>query len=692
MHRPRASLVSVTGLAFALASLLGTEATAQGIDAWDWTLNGCVTVGPASIVLEDCGLTYAEAIVTAPDQGTLTFDLSYSLAAGGNYAPYCSIGAHDAGVFQQILLILGDPQYPWCGPPPCSTSMRGFSMHLHQGDPFAVYLDFTKSPGPTGLVMSLTNVVFTPDVGFVDAGFALDGALVATLPEQTGLGRLAGLGDLDNDGVPDLIAGRPLAHSPPPLQEAGRVEVLSGADGSPLFSFTGQASFDSLGFAVGSVGDIDGDGVDDFLHDDRLLVGGVNRPVIAVRSGASGGLIHALFAAALPSGSSKSAAGVGDLDGDGVPDVALGLPLDDTAGPDAGAVRVFSGADGSEFLTVLGPTPGQRFGASLAAAGDVDADGVGDLVVGGDPAAAYNPNAYWNKVFAVSGATGLILHDWIGDYLKDTFGEVLDGAGDMNGDGHADVVISGHHEPPGFEYVRAFSGSDGSLLFERTGKPGDQLGASLAGVGDVDGDGLDDVLVGTPGAAGYAGAALLLAGPSGDQLYQVTTLLPDSSGAGLQLGGVVAAAGDLDGDGTADLLLGASHAVLPGGDPWESGAIFEVSGAPAHNADPRLAGSGTLLGGEPVTLSVEQGPPGGSAALVVGLAELLAPFKSGVFVPTPDLIVAGLALDATGALDLVAAWPAGLPPGFELFLQAWCRSVATPAPFVATNALQIIVP
>ncbi len=107
---------------------------------------------------------------------------------------------------------------------------------------------------------------------------------------------------------------------------------------------------------------------------------------------------------------------------------------------------------------------------------------------------------------------------------------------------------------------------------------------------------------------------------------------------------------------------------------------------------PLLTGTGTLIGGEPITLDLTGAKANSSAALIVGFGVANAPLKGGTLVPTPDLIITGLPTGPAGALSLPAAWPAGLPSGFSLYFQEWIADASGPAGFAATNGLQATTP
>jgi len=107
---------------------------------------------------------------------------------------------------------------------------------------------------------------------------------------------------------------------------------------------------------------------------------------------------------------------------------------------------------------------------------------------------------------------------------------------------------------------------------------------------------------------------------------------------------------------------------------------------------PVLAGAGTLLAGDPLTIALSNARPFSTAALIVGFGQLDAPFKGGTLVPTVDLLIAGLPVDGAGSLLLPATWPAGLPSDFSLYFQAWVADAAGPHGFAASNGLSATTP
>lgn len=127
------------------------------------------------------------------------------------------------------------------------------------------------------------------------------------------------------------------------------------------------------------------------------------------------------------------------------------------------------------------------------------------------------------------------------------------------------------------------------------------------------------------------------------------------------------------------LTLAGSWVAVPGGAPGGSGT-------------PVLAGSGPLVGGQSVTLTLSNGKPLASAAMIVGFTQLSVAFKGGVLVPSVNLLVPGLALNGAGVISLSFTWAAGLPAGTQVFLQMWMPDAAGPAGFAASNGLRATTP
>ncbi len=245
----------------------------------------------------------------------------------------------------------------------------------------------------------------------------------------------------------------------------------------------------------------------------------------------------------------------GDCDGDGTPDMLISAPWKSIAGRGAGRIYVYSGATGKELLRCSGQ-PGERLGIGIDSAGDVNGDGHADLLAGASGSGGTG------RAYIYSGKDGAVLHTFSGEAQRDNFGRKVAGAGDVNGDGHSDVIIGargfdGVHAEGGRAYV--YSGKDGSLLLTLDGEAaGDQFGSSVDGHTDEHGTLL---VVGAMGAGasqcgrvyayrvrnGKAELAFKIEGQRGD----------------VNLGHMfVSAIGDLNGDGFVDVY----------GSDWESNA------------------------------------------------------------------------------------------------------------------------
>ncbi len=308
-----------------------------------------------------------------------------------------------------------------------------------------------------------------------------------------------------------------------------------------LFEIEGQLDFDFLGASVSGAGDVDGDG-----HDD-VVVGAFGYNALGGRvevySGRTGALLYSFPVSNFSSTTGASSAG--DVDADGHADILVGDTGDATNGVASGKATIYSGRTGGVLFTFFGTGANDKLGSSVSCAGDVNDDGRPDVIVGATESA--NPGAGPGYARVYSGLDGSLLHEFPGVANGDAFA-IVSGAGDVDGDGHADVIVSaGWADTNGLNsgMARVFSGRTGAILHDLVGDPGDLLGFAVSGVGDVDGDGQDDFMVGLPGANAVAGEVRVYSGASGAVLH---TLSPG--------GGAISGAGDLDGDGFPDFLVG----------------------------------------------------------------------------------------------------------------------------------------
>jgi FG-GAP repeat/K319L-like, PKD domain/PKD domain len=343
-----------------------------------------------------------------------------------------------------------------------------------------------------------------------------DGAFLYAVSGQAqgdAFGRaLAAAGDVDGDGLPDLVVGAPGADTGG--TNAGRIRVLRGSDGLVLRTIDGGAGFDAFGSAVAGAGDVDGDGLADVIAGAPGANG--NTGYAKVYSGLGGALLYTFAGAAAGDRMGAAVAGVGDLDGDGHADVAVGAPGSSAGAPGGGRVVVYSGADGAPLLELRGTDPYAALGSAVSKAGDVDGDGLPDLVVGAPAFSGVAANAGRADLY---GGDGALLRQWFGSVAQDQFGFSVAGAGDFDADGVPDVVVGIVGSDTGGQSAgeaRVLSGADGHVLATIHGASYDGLGRSVAGTGDLDGDGFADVAAGAPGSdAGGTDAGEVRAVPGG---------------------------------------------------------------------------------------------------------------------------------------------------------------------------------
>lgn len=279
----------------------------------------------------------------------------------------------------------------------------------------------------------------------------------------------------------------------------------------------------------------------------------------------------------------------GDVNGDGRDDVIVGAPRDQDAVYREGVVTLFfgtaSGVSNSPDWTYGSGQRGARLGAAVSSAGDVDGDGRADVIVGAPDYTESESNEGAVLLFYGASIVGLTdTPDWVfyGGQQEANLGASVS-SGDVNGDGYSDLIVGipgyvdtmvtkgatfvfyGGEDGPGDTPNRIFLGSDANGRF----------GAAV-GAGDVDGDGCDDVVVGAP-AHGGVGGAFLFTSSEGRGLQAVASWTAVGGQADSKFGSAVAGGGDVNGDGYDDVLVGA-----PGqnGDQAGAGAAFLFCGGP----------------------------------------------------------------------------------------------------------------
>ncbi|MCP3915414.1 MAG: hypothetical protein GY711_07655 [bacterium] len=362
--------------------------------------------------------------------------------------------------------------------------------------------------------------------------------------------------DVTGDGVTDIIAGAP--NDDANGSRSGTVRVLSGVDGSVVYTHVGPEVDDFFGASVGGAGDVNMDGVEDYIVGaPRVGSPAVGNGNAYVYSGADGTLIWQL-STGNPGVDlfGRTVAGLGDVDGDGHSDVAVGAIVGGpTPNSFPGQVRVFSGASGQLLYFLQGVSDGVQFGAGLCATGDVNGDDRADFAV----ASPFElvPGVGFGRVRLYSGATADVLRTYEGSSSAHDFGRALASSGDFDGDGNSDLLIGSPSRFSDIGFAAVYSSATGALLLQvESGLMDDAFGVALDGAGDVDGDGVLDLLVGAPGdwtAGVRAGAAHVFSGTSGLALFKVEGEEQDD------LGTAVSRLGDLDGDGDDEVVIASPH-------------------------------------------------------------------------------------------------------------------------------------
>ncbi|MEP7255595.1 MAG: T9SS type A sorting domain-containing protein [Ferruginibacter sp.] len=403
---------------------------------------------------------------------------------------------------------------------------------------------------------------------------------------------VASAGDVNGDGFSDVIIGA-YQYDEGPFTDEGRAFVYYGSaaglstspDNTPDDANQPTAYF---GFSVASAGDVNGDGFSDVIigawfYDDAP---NINEGRAFVYYGSAAGLsaspdstpddadqANALFGV--------SVASAGDINGDGYSDVIIGAySYDDGANANEGRAFIYHGS-ASGLSATPNSTPNDAnqanasFGTSVASAGDINGDGYSDVIIGADE---YDDgaNADEGRAFVYLGSAaglsvGPVNTPSDADQAGANFGRSVASAGDINGDGYSDVIIGANFYTDGANNAegRAFVylGSAAGLSVAPVSTPDDadqasaQFGLSVACAGDVNGDGYSDVIIGAFSydevASANEGRAFVYHG-SPEGLSASTVNTPDDADqATAYFGYSVASAGDVNSDGYSDVIIGA---------------------------------------------------------------------------------------------------------------------------------------
>jgi hypothetical protein len=518
------------------------------------------------------------------------------------------------------------------------------------------------------------------------------------IPEATtfqGFGiALASAGDVNGDGVPD-IAASDSSQTVNGLAGAGRSWIIDGSTLQVLLTLTSpnpQAGA-AFGRAVIDIGAVNG--VPELAAsapNENVYSGsgtGCGQPVpngcnlkqgrVYVFNATTGALLYTIEdpdpqASGATFGRIYTAA-PGDLNGDGIPDLIVTAPGENDAALSAsGEAFAFSGKDGSLLFRIKNPTPeaGARFGNGISVPGDVNGDGVNDVVVGA-PGATGDGEPGEGRAYVFNGRTGAMIRTLDDPFAQSpgpfggaAFGSDLGSAGapgDINGDGVPDIFVDATEQNAGGLTNAGegfiFSGKNGSLL-RIVDSPSQQAGAgfgfAFANAGDLNGDGIQDMLIGqfsSGNASGYTAGAWVLDGAT-------SGVLAGFPGTPFGPGDTLAAPGDVNGDGCPDFFLG-GPTLNVGTNPFQGQIIVELS-----HANP-----GCRSGSTSVSCSPSSVVPGHATSCTATVT---------------DTDAGGVKSTPTGAVSFTTSQAGGFPSGSSCTLaptatagQSSCQVSYTPA-------------
>jgi hypothetical protein len=487
---------------------------------------------------------------------------------------------------------------------------------------------------------------------------------------ETSFGQaISKVGDVDQDGCDDLVVGAPDSGT----ASQGAVTVYSGKTGAVLLHLASTSVGARFGYAVDGKIDADGDGYPDIVigapGESSLAPNGGRVVVYSVHKNMQ------LLDYVSPTAGAEFGTSVrslqDDLDGDGIDDFIVGAPGIDTA-------EVFSGRTGAGIFIKSGQT-GSRFGTAVSVAGDLDGDSWVDFVVGSPKFVNTNGNTV-GRVAAFAGVDGSRLWTVDGAQLSG-FGSSLAHPGDLDGDGRGEVIVGapyhddGSGNPTGCATV--LTGATGAVLYKVFGDlSGDDFGWSVrSATGDVDGDGVNDFIVGAPQFGGTnVGYARVVSGATGAPLFTLLSHTSDPSGKGVY--GSAVTGGDFDGDGRTDVAVGGPGFGNSKGEVevWTT-AVAQWSnygaGWSGKNGVPSLTAGGNPVVGHSLDVDLSDSAAAQtSGLLLLGLAPASLPTgKGGTLLVAPlQFVPVTVPLNGLRLTGTVPSAPALL--GFHLYLQA----------------------
>lgn len=403
-------------------------------------------------------------------------------------------------------------------------------------------------------------------------------------------------GDVNGDGLDDLFIGKAYVVFGKTDGTAVNLSAISAGTGG--FAITGGGAF-----GISGAGDVNGDGLADLLTTDPSGSGGAGTTYVVygktdtttvnianVIAGTGG---YAINGAESDDQTGQTVSGAGDVNGDGLADLILGARVSGDVRhayvvfgkTDSTAINLSAVITGSGGFVINTLSASDREGSTVSGAGDVNGDGLADLIMGSVAALGSSGRSYVlfgkadgtpiNLSAVIAGTGGFAIDR---EVSSDSSNNRVSSAGDVNGDGLADLIVS------------AFSGNGGAgkafVVFGKTdtakvnlgtvaagsggfaingGIAGEKAGYAVSSAGDVNGDGLSDLIIGTPTANSNAGKNYVVYGKADTTAVNLNSVAAgvggfviNSTDPNNQSGSFVSNAGDVNGDGLADLLVGSS--------------------------------------------------------------------------------------------------------------------------------------
>ena len=468
------------------------------------------------------------------------------------------------------------------------------------------------------------------DTGLTDEGAAfvyLGSATGITTTIQTQLGcnkagaylgnSVASAGDVNGDGYSDVIVGAYNYSNGEMFEGAAFVYHGSAIGINPIIKTQLESNQDAafMGNSVASAGDVNGDGYSDVIvgayqYDNPLTDAGAAFVFLGSAAGITTTIQAQLVINQINSFMGTSVASAGDVNGDGYSDVIVGAYNYSNGNTSEGAAFVFHGSASGITNTIQTQLEGNQtnaqMGTSVASAGDVNGDGYSDVVVG----APFYDNGLTDEGAAfvyhgsAAGITTTIQTQLEGNQINAHMGTSVASAGDVNGDGYSDVIVGAPFydnvqtdEGAAFVYHGSAAGITTTIQSQlESNQINAQMGTSVSSAGDVNGDGYSDVIVGAPNydnADIDEGAAFIYHGSAAGLSNSININLDDANQAGAQFGFSVACAGDVNGDGYSDVIIGAN--VYDGGNVDEGRAFVYYGSLTGLSAIPIILDDGNQV-------------------------------------------------------------------------------------------------